>query len=85
MLWLGGLWHRVNGKLLQQGEMEEAGGKDGANEVQPLPQGSVFGDSAEADLRLRHVGPDWYGPGHWRSPMQWIAGLDISRPGGGSL
>lgn len=27
-------------------------GKDGADEVQPLPQGSVFGDSTEADLRL---------------------------------
>ena len=52
MLWLGGIWRRVNAKLLQQGEMEEAGGKDGADEVQPLPQGSVFGDSTEADLRL---------------------------------
>ena len=38
MLRLGGLWRRVNGKLLQQGEIEEAAGKDGAVDVQPLPR-----------------------------------------------
>lgn len=73
------------GSFCSRESWKKQGGKDGAVEVQPLPQGSVFGDSSEADLRLRHVGPDWYGPGHWQSPMQWISGLDVSRARGGSL